>query len=283
MDLDDDLTTEDLLFLDSEVQKEIDKHNDSSSVRLPKPDIPKATDDVECIQNTQFLQMVSDCFDDDGTEAQMEHLECLRSKFKHGSFREKQWDIIKALSEKRDVCAVMATGYGKSLCFQFPAVYMNKMTLVVSPLIALMQAQVMDLQTIGISACMVGSAQKDLKILNRIAEGNFTVIYSSPEYLQTTSGDKLMSIVRGKLALIAIDEAHVSFFFYFIIWTANSTFQSIFSFTVRKPMGTRFPSRFSKIERNTCKITGHSHSSRHCNGYGKCATRCHWSSGSKRT
>lgn len=214
MDLDDEeLTTEDLLFLDSEVQREIDKHNDTSSVRLPKPDIPKATDDVDCIPNTQFLQMISDCFDDDGTEAQMEHLECLRSKFKHGSFREKQWDIIKALSEKRDVCAVMATGYGKSLCYQFPAVYMNKMTLVVSPLIALMQAQVMDLQMIGISACYVGSAQKDLKILNRIAEGNFTVIYSSPEYLQTANGDKLMSIVRGKLALIAIDEAHVSFFY----------------------------------------------------------------------
>lgn len=48
-----------------------------------------------------------------------DHLECLRSRFKHNSFHEKQWEIIRAVMiEKRDVCAVMATGYGKSLCFQ---------------------------------------------------------------------------------------------------------------------------------------------------------------------
>lgn len=85
------------------------------------------------------------------------------------------------------------------------------MTLVVSPLIALMQAQVIDLQTAGISACLVGSAQKDVQILDRIAEGLFSIVYSSPEFLQTAKGDKLLSIVRGRLALLAIDEAHVSF------------------------------------------------------------------------
>lgn len=57
--------------------------------------------------------------DDDSSEPSLEHLECLRSKFGHSQFREKQWDIINAImNEKRDVSAVMATGYGKSLCFQ---------------------------------------------------------------------------------------------------------------------------------------------------------------------
>lgn len=210
---DEQLTLDDLVHLDREVQKEMDKHNDTSGSRLQhykQTPTPSTIDNVDIIQ---INQMIADCFDDD-TDAQMEHIECLKSKFKHNSFRTKQWDIIKTISEGRDVCAVMATGYGKSLCFQFPAIYSNRMALVISPLIALMQAQVMDLQRSGISACLVGSAQKDLKILERIANGTFNVVYSSPEYLQTANGDKLLSIVRGRLALVAIDEAHVSFIFF---------------------------------------------------------------------
>ncbi len=85
------------------------------------------------------------------------------------------------------------------------------MTLVISPLISLMQAQVFDLGKVGISACLVGSAQKDPRILDRIAAGEFKIVYSSPEYLQSSKGDKLLSIVQGRLALVAVDEAHVSF------------------------------------------------------------------------
>lgn len=57
--------------------------------------------------------------EDDYHEPSLDHLDCLLSRFKHDRFREKQWEIIRAVMiEKRDVCAVMATGYGKSLCFQ---------------------------------------------------------------------------------------------------------------------------------------------------------------------
>lgn len=196
--VDEDWTENDLLLLDAAAAQEVASNSNS----LQEPHTHASSD-------SQLQQLIGNCFDDDD-EAQLEHLECLKSKFKHSSFRAKQWDIIKAIKEKRDVCAVMATGYGKSLCYQFPAVYSNRMSLVISPLIALMQAQVIDLQAAGISACLVGTAQKDPYILNRIAEGKFVVVYSSPEYLQTTNGDKLLQSVKGKLALVAIDEAHVS-------------------------------------------------------------------------
>lgn len=65
------------------------------------------------------LELARAVFDDDESGPSFDHLECLRSHFKHDRFRDKQWDIIRAVMiEKRDVCAVMATGYGKSLCFQ---------------------------------------------------------------------------------------------------------------------------------------------------------------------
>lgn len=186
--------------------------------------------------SAHFDPMLAECFDDDDNEPQMEHLECLNSKFKHSVFRAKQWDIVKTITEGRDVCAVMATGYGKSLCYQFPAVYANKMTLVISPLIALMQAQVMDLQTAGISACLVGSAQTDVKILDKISKGMYTVVYSSPEFLQTGSGDKLLSIVGGRLALVAIDEAHVSSFKMNFIFPDNLRSSLVYSVSVNGAM-----------------------------------------------
>lgn len=144
-------------------------------------------------------------------EPQMEHIECLKSKFNHTTFRPKQWDIIRTvIQEKRDVCAVMSTGYGKSLCFQFPAVFTNGIVLVVSPLIALMQAQVITLNKGNIAACLVGSAQKDNDILAKIKKGQFAVIYSSPEYLQGSRGIEMLTALNEKLTLVAIDEAHVS-------------------------------------------------------------------------
>lgn len=128
---------------------------------------PKKIDVSDSIMMDINSEMIDEFFNN-GSEPEMEHLECLKSKFGLTSFRQKQWDIIRAVMyDKKDVSAVMATGYGKSLCFQFPAVYMKRMALVVSPLIALMEAQVLALTSKGISACMVGSAQPDPNILKR--------------------------------------------------------------------------------------------------------------------
>lgn len=79
------------------------------------------------------------------------------------------------------------------------------MVLVISPLIALMDAQLFHLNEVGISACLVGTAQPDLNILSRIHNGEFKIIYSSPEYLQYSGGKKLLDILKNRLILIAID------------------------------------------------------------------------------
>lgn len=168
---------------------------------------PKKSDKTDSIIDID--NEILDEFFKNGREPEMEHLECLRSKFGLTSFRQKQWDIIRAVMyDKKDVCAVMATGYGKSLCFQFPAVFTKSMTLVVSPLIALMEAQVLGLTSKGISACLVGSAQPDPNILKRINDGEFSIIYCSPEYLQFNNGRTLLSYVKKRLTLIAVDESH---------------------------------------------------------------------------
>ncbi|XP_037048538.1 LOW QUALITY PROTEIN: Werner syndrome ATP-dependent helicase-like, partial [Bradysia coprophila] len=117
-------------------------------------------------------------------------------------------DIIEAVLEKRDVLAVMATGHGKSLCFQLPALLKNGITLVISPLISLMQSQVHSMVKIGVSACLLGSAQNDTTILQRVFGYEFSIVYCCPEYLQGLNGKKLMTTLKDRLTLVAIDEAH---------------------------------------------------------------------------
>lgn len=143
------------------------------------------------------------------TKPQPKHLECLNAQFGHNQFRPKQWDIIRSIIEdKRDNCVVMPTGHGKSLCFQYPSVYTNGITLVVSPLISLMQDQVFALSVANITATFVGSAQTDRTIEQRIVNGEFRLVYASPEYLSGANGQELVRRLNGKLTLIAVDEAH---------------------------------------------------------------------------
>lgn len=79
------------------------------------------------------------------------------------------------------------------------------MVLVISPLIALMEAQLFDLEAAGIPACLVGSAQSDINILSRIKKGEFKLIYCSPEYLVNSYGAELIKILEKRLILVAVD------------------------------------------------------------------------------
>lgn len=79
------------------------------------------------------------------------------------------------------------------------------MVLVISPLISLMEEQVLKLQQAGISACLLGTAQLDHNILSRIKKREFNIIYCSPEYLRGKKGGELLDVLKNGLELIAID------------------------------------------------------------------------------
>lgn len=105
--------------------------------------------------------------------------------------------------DKRDCVIIASTGFGKSLIYQFPPVYMKKLTIVISPLIALMEDQVLSLKAKGIKACFFGSMQPDKSL--QMADHN--VVYITPEYLVNRTHD--LEKVRDKIAMFAIDEAHL--------------------------------------------------------------------------
>ncbi len=136
-------------------------------------------------------------------------LETLREKFSHKSFRRPQGDIVSSILSGRDTLAIMPTGGGKSLCYQLPAMLMEGVTIVVSPLIALMKDQVDALSARGIPAASINSAQSGAqrrKIFGDLECGKLKLAYVSPERFRSKSFHKALRNLR--ISLFAVDEAH---------------------------------------------------------------------------
>ncbi|XP_037839547.2 bifunctional 3'-5' exonuclease/ATP-dependent helicase WRN isoform X2 [Chlorocebus sabaeus] len=137
-----------------------------------------------------------------------EQVTCLKMYFGHSSFKPVQWKVIHSvLEERRDNVAVMATGYGKSLCFQYPPVYVGKIGLVISPLISLMEDQVLQLKMSNIPTCFLGSAQSE-NVLTDIKLGKYRIVYITPEYCSGNMGLLQQLEADIGITLIAVDEAH---------------------------------------------------------------------------
>ena len=133
----------------------------------------------------------------------------LRKVFGFAEFRPGQRAVIEALLAGRDALAVMPTGSGKSLCFQIPALAMDGLTVVVSPLVALMQDQVTALRLAGVAADSINSGNsRDENVLawRRAAAGKTRLLYMAPERLMTER--MLAALARLPVRLFAIDEAH---------------------------------------------------------------------------
>ena len=133
----------------------------------------------------------------------------LRSVFGYDDFRPYQADIIANILARRDTLAVMPTGSGKSVCYQLPALLFDGLTVVVSPLIALMQDQVTQLQELGVPAAFLNSTldyDSYLQTANRVRAGEIKLLYTSPETLVRAETRVLLD--RSQVACLAIDEAH---------------------------------------------------------------------------
>jgi ATP-dependent DNA helicase RecQ len=140
----------------------------------------------------------------------MNLLETLRHYWGYNSFRPLQEQIISSLLARHDVCVVMPTGGGKSLCYQLPAVLAaGKTVIVISPLIALMQDQVAQLVQMGIASAVLNSSlpvNEQNRVMQRANQGQYRLLYLSPERIARE--DTIQWLQRAPVSFFVIDEAH---------------------------------------------------------------------------
>ncbi|XP_009865444.1 PREDICTED: Werner syndrome ATP-dependent helicase, partial [Apaloderma vittatum] len=201
--------------LEMEMLKSLEDLDDSKGVVMEtEANNTRKTPDSE-------LNIIPDGDEDEGIEEEEEecldpllpvpsesHITCLKTYFGHSSFKPVQWKVINSvLEDRRDNLVVMATGYGKSLCYQFPPVYTGCRAIVISPLISLMEDQVLQLTMSGIPACMLGSARSE-NVKECIKGGEYRVLYMTPEFCSGNL-NLLQELNKSSgITLIAVDEAH---------------------------------------------------------------------------
>lgn len=135
--------------------------------------------------------------------------ELLAEKFGYTQFRSGQKEIIQKVLQKENVLGIMPTGGGKSICYQLPALVLEGLTLVISPLISLMKDQVDSLNEIGIPAAFINSTLSNSEMNDRLrqaARGEIKLLYVAPERLESADFRELLRYVP--IELLAVDEAH---------------------------------------------------------------------------
>eukprot|EP01084_Bolivina_argentea_P003009 5620_1 len=149
-------------------------------------------------------------------------LHTLKTRFGFNSFRSSQRDAINSILNKRDVLVLMPTGGGKSLCFQIPTLILNKLTIVISPLIALMKNHCDALKRKGINAKIINSTitnseknkifeNLECKNTNKFTNKKIEILYTTPE--QIKNNNRFVNIINNlykhnQIGLFAIDECH---------------------------------------------------------------------------
>lgn len=139
----------------------------------------------------------------------MDKIEVLKQYFGHTEFRSGQSEIIDNILSGRDVLGIMPTGAGKSVCYQVPAMLLDGITIVISPLISLMKDQVEALVQSGVPAAFINSSltySQYLEVFRRASNGAYKIIYVAPERLVT---DEFIAFAeRIRIAMVTVDEAH---------------------------------------------------------------------------
>ena len=158
---------------------------------------------MSCYNN--YVKIKSNAFE--GQEPEF----VLQTVFGYDSFRPSQLKIINSILQKKDTLAVMPTGGGKSICYQIPALILEGITIVVSPLISLMQDQVASLEAAGVHSVFLNSSlnkEEYFKATCDIVNGDAKIVYISPEGLSTSRVRDLFSRNFLKISCITVDEAH---------------------------------------------------------------------------
>jgi ATP-dependent DNA helicase RecQ len=133
----------------------------------------------------------------------------LNDYFGYSSFRKGQEDIIESVLNGKDTLAIMPTGGGKSICYQVPALLMDGITIVISPLISLMKDQVDALTSVGIPSTFINSSLSANELNERIGEvkaGVYKILYIAPERLESQYFRSLLLAIN--VSMVAVDEAH---------------------------------------------------------------------------
>ncbi|KEH95066.1 DNA helicase RecQ [Clostridium massiliodielmoense] len=136
-------------------------------------------------------------------------VEILEKYYGYKSFRKGQEQVITSVLSGNDVLAIMPTGGGKSICYQIPALIMEGMTIVISPLISLMKDQVDSIKSMGISSAYINSSLSTYEfneVIESLKDNKYKILYVAPERLE--SYEFLSAIENIKISQVAIDEAH---------------------------------------------------------------------------
>lgn len=142
----------------------------------------------------------------------LELLKCLKKYWGYTNFLEGQLEICLNVLYQQDSFVIMATGSGKSLTFQLPAIYLREKgiratTIVISPLISLIDDQVASLLAMGVNACAIGSnSNQDIEF--KASQGEFSIVYATPEKILNWIHGIQQIMIHSKLICIAIDESH---------------------------------------------------------------------------
>ena len=141
------------------------------------------------------------------TRAEAEAL--LKQTFGIDHFYDEQWVAIENILKGNRILMIQRTGFGKSLCYQFPAMMFPGITVIFSPLIALMRDQVKNLNTKGISAKYINSEQspeENLQVINDALNGKLKILYITPE--RQENQEWIEATRKMNLSMVVIDEAH---------------------------------------------------------------------------
>ena len=139
----------------------------------------------------------------------MDAVETLKFYFGYDSFKTGQKEIISAILSGRDTLSIMPTGAGKSICYQVPALILSGITIVISPLISLMQDQVKALNEAGVHAGYINSSLTETqisKVYEYTIAGKFKILYVAPERLESSGFIDFAGKVD--ISMVTIDEAH---------------------------------------------------------------------------